>query len=41
MPGCSRPKFVQENGQSHDFCGKLHAQMFKDKQISGLHKAVK
>ena len=29
FPGCSRPCFI-ENGKKHDFCGRTHAQKYKE-----------
>ena len=29
LPGCSRPRYKEPYGFTHDFCGRTHAEMFK------------
>lgn len=29
LPGCSNPKYQERNGLQHDFCGRTHAQMYR------------
>ena len=29
LPGCSNPKYRERNGLQHDFCGRTHAQQYK------------